>query len=381
MIKRIMISALLMILIAAALAFTWFAGIWEHNGLGKSQVQSVFRAQSSAFDGEHTPWLFPFCQPLILPNGALKNVDDTASAQEVVSYAVLSLSNCECQCDDAFDLAAMFIEDAIRRGTTLHAPDNGVFYADMLQISANMAQIISGSALGILADADINLARPLRTTINFVSYEGVLDINFPDDISGIDFDNIAVETGFATITLDREFVSGSALRIERGTPVASGGYAYTAALTVAYGSFFIGYVLDFWAVGVVVIIMIVWGALASAGKKLRLWGVPVLVVISIFANVRTLELNQGRPDNVIYASTPVYFYSVEVTMPPNMSATLSIPLGGANPGMLMLVNGQGELMQSRYNPLTDTIDAIIYTCGIYSLQEMDIYDRSHLSMR
>jgi len=346
--------------------------------IGLAVVALVFSSRAawaSTLDSDDAPWFIPICQTITLPTEALSDIDNAASAQEAITNAVASFAQGECQCDDALNLTVMFIEDAIRRGTTLDAPANGVFYRDLLQISANMAGNISGSALMALSDADINPTRQLRANISFVSDEpGALDISFPDDVAGIYFDNITIETEFAALTLNRDFVSGSALRIERGLPMATGGYAFIA-VPAAYANdndFELSRLLDFWAIGVVVIIMVIWGVLASMGKKLRLWVVPALAVIAIAANVWTLGLNQEGPDSVIYAPAPVYFYSVAVTMPDDMSANLSIPLGGHDPQMLMLVNEQGELMFSRYNPFTDTIDAIIYTGGTYSLQEIDI---------
>jgi len=312
------------------------------------------------------------CQYFTLPTNALSYVNDAASAEEAISYMLTSLSQSGCQCDDALNLATLFIENAIRKGTTLDVPANGVFYSDLLQISAGMAQNINENALTILSDEEVVLIRQPGIYINFTSDErGALDISFPDDISGINFDNITIESEFADITIYHGFVSGGAFRIERGIPVASGSYAYATMPATARESnneYRFRSILDYWAVIVVVIIMIVWGVLASMGKKLRLWVVPALTVIAIAANVWTHGLNQQEPDSVIYAPAPIYFYSVSVTMPPDMSAILSIPLGGTNPEILALFNEQDEPQLSWHNPATNTVDTRIYTGSIYSLR-------------
>jgi len=353
MIKRKIKSILLVALTVAVLALV------------------VHPTHARAIGGDFIPWPIPD-QPFTLPISDLAGIEDAASAEAVIAYAVTHIGYYPCE--DALALMALFIEDAIRRGAAFDVPANGVFYTDMLQVTAGVAQNINVGIPGILDDAGINLARPLRTNISFVSSEpGILNISFPDDVSGIGFDNITVETEFASVTLNREFVSGSAIRIERGVPVATGGYAYYTY--TAYGNgggFIISHILDFWSVGVLVVVIVIWGVLASRGKKLRVWVVPVVFVIAIAANVWTLGLNQEGPDSAISAPAPVYFYSVAVAMPPGMSAVLSVPIGGQDPEMLVLVNEQSEPQLSRYNPFTDAIEAHVHTGGIYFLKEMDI---------
>ena len=358
MIKRKLIPVLFISLLVAALTF------------------AVRPIQAGATGGGLAPWPIPD-QSLILPTYALGGISGAASAEEAIANAVAALG--DNYCDDAVNLVALFIEDAIRRGTALDAPANGVLYADMLQISAEMAQAISGSAMDMLVSAGISLTRPLDTGISFVSGEwDVLNVSFPDDVSGIGFDNITVETEFAAITIGREFISGSALRIERGLPIATGGHTYVAVPGVVNGPVPSGLVpaldvlLDYWSVAVLVVILVVWGVLASKGKKLRLWVVPLLAVILIAANIWTLGPNQEGPDDVIYAPAPVYFYSVVVDMPPEMSAVLSVPVGGATPYMLVLVNEDGVPRPSRYNPFTDAVEAYISVGGKYFLREIDI---------
>ena len=329
----------------------------------------IFVSHGLAAEGNGAPWFIPICPDLALQAGALSGVDDIESAKEAIAHAASALSLTECRCDDALGFAVFFIEEAIRRGATLDAPAGGVFYTDLLLVAADMAQSVSGSALSVLADEGISLARPFGVNINFVSGQDVVDISFPGML-GMDFDNITVEAEFAAITLHQGVISGSALRIERGTPVATGGGYVAAPDTRGISGFELSYLLDFWAVAAFVVIMVIWGVLASMGKKLRLWVVPTFAVIVIAANIWTLGL-QERPD-AINAPAPVYFYSVIVAMPPDMNAVLSVPLGGVSPDMLMLVNEYGEPMFSRYNPLTGAIDARIYAGGEYFVRVVDV---------
>jgi len=329
---------------------------------------------ADAADEGLAPWPAP-SQPLELPTYALAGISDAASAEDAIAGAVAALG--DNQCEDSINLVALFIEEAIRRGTTFGSPANGVFYTDMLQISADIAQSILGHAQGVLADAGVDIARPLAAGINFVSDErGALDISFPYDVSGIGFNNITVEAEFAAITLRRESLSGNNLRIERGLPIATGGYAYSLIPGVTNGPVpsglvpALGFLLDFWAIGAFVVIMVVWGVLTSKGKRLRLWVVPVAAVILIIANILTLGPHRDGPDGAVYALVPVYFYSVVVDMPPGVGAVLSVPADGVNPYWVVLVNENFVPQPSRYNPFTGAIEAYISVGGKYFLRDV-----------
>ena len=114
------------------------------------------------------------------------------------------------------------------------------------------------------------------------------------------------------------------------------------------------------------LLVIVWGILASTGRKLRYWVVPTFSVLVIAANIWTLRQDAADAVNTRGAG---YFYSVVVTMPPGMRATLSIPINGANPESLVLYNERGEPQLSMHNPVTDAIDARIQSGGTYALRE------------
>jgi len=337
----------------------------------------------NATDSGYAPWLITVCPELAPEAGPPQRIHDATSASAAIESALAALSSADCQCDDAINFAMFYVEHAITRGTTLDMPANGRLYADILQISAEVAQTISESAVSALAAKNIQLPREINTNIHFFSNEdGVLNIHFPDDISSTaNLDNITIETGFASITLNSGFISGSAIRLERSVPVASGGYIYVNMQTIAAINnnlpvsitestrFGVEDILDYWAVAAFVVIILIWGILASMGKKLRLWVVPLIAVILIAANIWTLR---ERPGDPVYSPAPVYFYAVSVVMSPDMDAVLSIPLYGADPAMLMIVDDSGEVLLSRHNPFTDTIDAQIHAGGVYSLQVMDI---------
>jgi len=325
-------------------------------------------AHASSENGRLDHWPTP-SYPIYLPVDALLGIEDETSAIAAISSAVATLA--EGFCEEALALTILFSEHAIRSGSTLDAPANGVFYADMLNISAQIAQSITGGAQGILDNAGVTPARPIATGLNFVSGErGALNISFPHDVSGVAFDNITIETDFASITINREFISGSALRIERGLPIAAGAHMYSQVPGTTNGLVpVLRFLLDYWAVAAFVLIMVVWGVLASKGMKLRLWVVPVVAVILIAANIWTLRPQLEEPGDIVYATAPVYFYSVIVEMPQDMSVVLGIPIGGAYPGMFVLHNEYGELVHSRYNPFSGVVEAYISAGGKFFLRE------------
>lgn len=338
-------------------------------------------ARVGAVGDEFSRWAIPYCNNLVLGEDALGDVYDEDSALAAIDYAVAAFVNVACECDDALGLVTFFIEDAIRRGAVLDVPVDGILYSDLLQTAVDMAQSIRTRALEVLADEGISLPRELSNNIAFVSDEpGILEIEFPDDVSGIEFDYVAVETEFAVVTIYQEIISGSAFHIERGLPVATGGYAYIAVPTISNEPVVVRswlyYVINYWAIAAFAFILLIWGILASMGKRLRLWVVPVLAVILIAANMWTLGLLQERPDGTVYdsyAPAPVYFYSVIVTMDADTDVILSIPLNGAGHEGLVLHNENGEpLPDGRHNPLTDTIDTRISTGGTHSLRLIDI---------
>jgi len=320
---------------------------------------------------DDTPWSIPVCPYLALPTG----IASDESVHDAVAYKLAAFARAGCQCEDALNFVVYSIEDTLRRGSSLDMPANGVLYADLLHVSADMAQESKRDALSAMAGEGFTQVRPLNAIINFVAGGiGELDITFPDDVSGVDFGYISVEAGFAAITFCRDVVSGNTFRLAQGTLTTTGGYAYVPVPTIVAGLAavhgWLGFIVDYWAVVVFIFVLVAWGVLASMGKRLRLWVVPVIAVILIAANIWTLGPSQERPDGVDTANAParVYFYSVLVDMEVDVSAVLSIPLGGADPEGLVLVDGSGEPLVSRYNPFTDAIDARIYRGGTYFLR-------------
>jgi len=109
-----------------------------------------------------------------------------------------------------------------------------------------------------------------------------------------------------------------------------------------------------------------WGILASLGHKLRSWVVPLLVILVIAANLWTLGGWRGADD---YIERPLdYFPPLLVSIPDGARAVLSIPVWDTNPEFLVVFNEHDEPLVSKFNPITNTIDARIHENGIYFLR-------------
>jgi len=248
----------------------------------------------------------------------------------------------------------------------LDVPANGAFYADLLQLATDIAQ-------GELEDEAIH--------IRFVSSDvDMLYVHFAEDVSAVEFDYITIGAWFAAVTLRNEMLSGSAILVEPGLPIATGGYAYREVPTriswVGSLPWPLGYIVAYWGVMVFALVFLGWGVLASKGIRLRMWVVPALAVLLIAANIWTLWAwppSGNERDLPRYTVTwgPAYFYAVEVDMMPDREMVLAIPLGGACGEGLVLVSGDGEILDNWYDTDSGSIKAWVYESGKFFLRESE----------
>jgi len=362
---------------------------------------------SGAFESRYIHQDTPDYQRFVPAQGAIESVYDAITADEVIFRAMRNLTPQQRGSGDAINIATLFIENAIRRGTTQSVPEDGSINAGVLLASAHVGQNIWQDALTTVANENVNLMRPLALNINFTSQaRDRIAVAFPNDVSGIAFDNLTIEAGFASVTLGRgDIPRESEIVFQRGPVVHSGVVMEISQLDAqgaedsgprddgaGIGGFFSGirnsinleylvedgftprnildsplhYLQRYWAVAAIILLIILWIVLARLGHKFRIWVVPTFTILALLANGWTLGvLNLG--DRGIVSLPSGYFHTVTVTMSPGMQATLSIPLNGANPDLLVLYNEQGEAMHSHHNPVTDSIDARITISGTYTL--------------
>ncbi|MCL2527508.1 MAG: WG repeat-containing protein [Defluviitaleaceae bacterium] len=377
------------------LAWVRGPGGWGILAISQDGEEDGPAAADSRYIHQDTPANLLFTPPA----GALESVYDAISADEVIFRTMRGFTPEQRGSGDALNIAALFVENAIRRGTTQSIPGDSALSADILQASANIGESIWQDALNTVANENINLMRPPGLNINFTSQErDRVSVAFPNDISGIAFDNITIESGFASVSLYRGHVPReSEIVMERGVPMLAGTgglipftdstpASYSASFFVDFISGFnlrgiisddfslrgiinapLDYLREFWAVPVIIFLIILWIVLGVKGHKFRLWVVPAFSILALVAN--GWMLGMFSQDDHGFALAPGYFHSVTVTMSPGMRATLSIPINGANPDLLVLFNEDNEPMLSKHNPVTDTIDARIKTSGTYRLLE------------
>ncbi|MCL2361465.1 MAG: WG repeat-containing protein [Defluviitaleaceae bacterium] len=317
----------------------------------------------------------------------IDGIYDPAGAEDAILAMALSLTPEQRTSGDALNIVTLYIENAIRRGTSQELPVDGILSAEILQNGAYIAQNLWQSALATTNAANLHLMRQLGVNINFIaSQEDVIAITFPEDVSTIGFDSLTVEMEFGAVTISREdIMQGGEVIIERGTPVSNHfigempldpvllGFAFRHFLTSP-----VSYLLEYWAIIAIALLILLWGILATIGHRFRIWVVPVFAVLFILGNLWTLRGNQQENEE-IPAIAEDYVYSVIITMSPGMRATVSIPLNGADQGGLMILGENGKPQLSRYNPVTNTIDARISSDGTFVLGRnetvfMDIVD-------
>jgi len=149
---------------------------------------------------------------------------------------------------------------------------------------------------------------------------------------------------------------------------------------------------NLWSLFVIFVLLTIWLIVYSFNERLRGWVVPTFAVLAIAINLGLIIHRISREETNQYMAEhdtqhayqyPTTTNTVEVAMTEGMRATVSLPTNGHDPEFMVVVNEYGEIQHSRYNPVTETIDARIRTSGTYTLVEneisfTDIEDKSQL---
>jgi hypothetical protein len=285
---------------------------------------------------------------------------------------------------DAMNLAALHIENLMRRGSTRGLPVGGNIHASILEDIRDVARDIQDEASAVLDDENLLFMRRMRTNLNFVSHDaGQLAIIFPEGAGNVVFDSVTAEADFAAVTIAHEHIRpGNFVTIslpQNGAGIAAAGVfgTLTAALTDFSSPLTI--LANYWFVLVILGLVLTAIILAITGKKLRIWVVPTFAILAIAANAGTILLfGQGPGPRGIAAE------EFAVNMTSGMQITLSLPVhDAANPHNLILFDSQNRPVVTKFNPVTGNIDANIRQSGIYFLREYeavfnDIYHKPQL---
>ena len=342
----------------------------------------------------------------IVRPGELRGITDAASANSAIFDAIASMTPEQRKSGDALDVAALFIENAMRAGASREVSGEVSLSASVLSELVGTANSILASAGNSLEREGVGLLRGLRTGV-MVRTDAAesLVVTFPDDVSGIGFDSVTIEAPFASVTLSRgsilsgggvEVVKGGVLSVESG--VAGGGSDGSGETGETGESGGDGdgrggvrgfRPLDFWSVGVVALVLIVWGVLAAMKHKFRAWVVPTFCALAVAANVFTFFYfdnsdieNAGggvgaEPESSETlqngdATIEVGADRIEITLSEGVRATVSLPAVGGDKDSLVLLSEDGEPQYSKYNPVTDMVDTRVRESGVYTLCEYTV---------
>ena len=343
------------------------------------------------------------------------SVMNVSSTNDVVRSVIQSLTPQQRASSEALNMVALHIENIERRGTTQALPRGGSLSLAVLGDAVDAAIAIRRETVGVLSDENIQMLRDLRTNINFVSDDPqTLSIVFPNSIEHLFFDNITIEAGFASITINRDDINeGSEVSLnllqgslpQGGAAIAPDGTIIVAINDAGVLPTLLNALTDFsspltilsnyWFVLAVLILVIAAIVLAMRGKRLRVWVVPTFAIIAIAANFSMIlwfsdspvfgfgndnrdsqnNVNQpsvtqnidNRPSDAVGAGTED---AIQVLMTDGMRVTLSLPArGGISPQNLSLFNHLGQIQHSEYNPITGMIDAHIRQGGTFILRD------------
>ena len=417
-------------------------------------------------------------ESFVINHDTLRGINDTSSAKAEIFDTVSSLTAQQRQSGDALDDVALYIENVLRLGASRSISGEVPLAASTLAALSAEATDIMTSAESSLRQTNVNLLRSLRTNLTIKSDETEsLEITFPDNVTGIDFDNVTVDTEFASVTLNKDSIqAGGSIELRKvsldkrdeatkantnaannGDSEGSGGSGERDSVenradkenTENNGSkgitddktgkdgtagerSVLEFLLDFWCIGVIVLILIIWGVLTALKHRLRVWVVPAFTALALVINLGTYFLlpgdkkaaDEGRTisarddatsnaegddssednsaddvvggrgneasddggnsgknnattgttstDNANGISSADLSGSIEVTMSAGIEATISMPAEGGDKDFLMLFNEEGEAQYSKYNYVTDTVDARVKESGIYSLKEYEV---------
>jgi len=430
---------------------------------------------SSTSDAADTSYIYEpstsVGEGFIVDHNALHRINDSTSAKVEIFDTVSSLTTQQRQSGDVLDDVALYIENVLRLGASRAQSGEVSLDASTLAVLSAEASDIMSSAENSLRQTDVNLLRNLRTNLTIKSDETEsLEIILPDNVGGINFDNVTVDAEFASVTLSKENIrtggsielkkvslenrdeanasnannnddEASSVRGDRNTAGdnsgdTSGNLGNGADTNRRDGALsernFLSFLLDFWCIGVIVLILIIWGVLTALKHRLRVWVVPAFTALALVINLGTYFLlpgdkkaaDEGRTisarddatsnaegddssednsaddvvggrgneasddggnsgknnattgttstDNANGISSADLSGSIEVTMSAGIEATISMPAEGGDKDFLMLFNEEGEAQYSKYNYVTDTVDARVKESGIYSLKEYEV---------
>ena len=305
------------------------------------------------------------------PNDGI-NVN-TPTINEIISIITSwQMHSDETTSAEAGEHAALQLEDIIKRSSTHIIEGEPGSIIRLTAVTLNSGTNLAGSLYEYVNSlADISSLRTLERNLNFVTNQSEeLIVLFPDDVRGINFNNVTVAAVFASFTISHDFIlAGNEVSIRRTQSTVA--FEQPNEETTLSSNFGLATLLNFWSVAAVTLIIVIWLILHRCGKRFRLWVVPTLVCIALAANVYTLfiagdGLAAETQPSIVIARDDTFITAVEIAIPSGMQITLSLP---APNGDFAVYSEQGELQNATLNPITGMIDVLVQENRVIALYE------------
>ena len=272
----------------------------------------------------------------------LDGVRDAGSAVSALEGLLRVLTQEEKESGDALDESAFWLENILRQGTRREIRGGSVTLdASNLGAAAQDARMIREAADALLSENGVGLLRAFRTNLLFGTDDaGEISLDVAQGLQDLEFDRVTVSAPFASVTLEREALTGGQ-RVEIrplgdagwdsvrtdgsggadsaggdgsggdgiGGDGAGGGESAhigdrgadgeTDSRTADRGSgtaargerpTLMGLLLRFWCVAPIAAGTIAWLALPKLRRKAKAWMYPAFLVVFIAANAATFFL-------------------------------------------------------------------------------------------
>ena len=297
----------------------------------------------------------------------LREINDPESADKVIEDILTSMTPEQRESGDALDETALFLENAVSRGSGEGMPRDGELSADVLGNLTGNANEIMDNTRNLMTIEEIRLLRDIRTDVSIRTDDReAFQATFPDDVSDVGFDNVVIESDFVSVKLPNSSINvGDAIEVRN---LNFGGSSGSSGSERSGRGFKLQ---DFWSIYIVLIIFILWGILWLNNHKFRAWVVPTFCLIAVGVNLIILFASgdSGVPIGLNRERTTDL---IEVVMSDGMDAVISLPATEAEKDTLVMFNADGEPHLSKYNPVTGTIDTSISASGVYELREYSV---------
>ncbi|MCL2573076.1 MAG: hypothetical protein FWE34_00815 [Defluviitaleaceae bacterium] len=368
----------------------------ERHDISEPTIQNVifgWQPRATFFEAESGPNQYiiaPTPQHLLfVPQPwVLQDVTEQMAANQQIRNVIQGLTPDQRNSGDAMNMATLHIENLQRRGTTQPLPQSGTIDAGMLLAASSAADNIHAEINSALAFENMSLMRNLRTNVNFVAAntDGMLFVRFSDNPSPIaSFDNVTVEGDFVSITVAREHaLQGNEVSVRMPqnnvaiVAASVGGFSAFLARLADFSSP-LTILANYWSIIAIIALVAVAIILGMNGKKFRLWVVPTFAVLLLATNIGmtlwVMNLNQDPAGAVVQNNEEMddALADVEIEMTNGIQVTLSLPTDGVDmPQNMVLLNAHGQPQHTKFNPITNTIDATVSESGIFTLVEPEI---------